>query len=788
VSIPGGWALLRAPAGSDPAGLRWADAAVATPPIAIGREHDDEDVWLRARVTGPGQVVFPMLGPIADLYVDGELRLATRSLFRTHELYLLEGEHELMIALRSPSRMLGAKRPRPRWKTRLTDHQQLRWLRTPLLGRMPSWSADAAPRGLLRAPRLLRASELDARRVGLHAWLDGDRGRVAVLLPPDMAGDAQLRVGDHTTTIQDRSAVLTLDDPPRWWPHTHGEPARLTAQLRCRGHELALGHVGFRSIAIDDPRRFGLRWNGVPVFCRGAVFVPDPRRDDPEADRRALIALRDAGGNMVRVGGTMRYEDARFFDWCDELGLMVWQDFMFANMDYPVDDDAFSAEVTAEVDEQLARWAAHPSLAVLCGGSEVAQQAAMVGQPPERWYGPLFQTLLPERCHAVLPEIPYVPNSPSSPLEGDGAEAPPPLPFRPDVGVAHYYGVGAYLRPFEDARRAEVAFASECLALANVPEPAAVDALFGDEAPAVHTPTWKRGVPRDHGVGWDFEDVRDHYHALLFGREAMADRYADTEGYLERARITSAEVLLRTYSEWRRAGSSTHGGLVWFLRDLLPGAGWGLLDVDGNAKSPLLALRRAWSPTALLLTDEGNNGLRLHVVHEGPARRALRVEVTLHRLDGTRVAQTERSLEIAGRSALALDVEGMFGAFRDVGYAFRFGPRAHDVLLARLCEGEQQIGEAAHLPPVLPSALPDPGLSAAARRLDDGTLRVRVQAQGLALFVVARVPGWHTDDGYFHLGPGHARELTFRASPGAPPPRGDVHALGAPPARIAEAK
>src|SRR5205823_30227 len=94
-----------------------------------------------------------------------------------------------------------------------------------------------------------------------------------------------------------------------------------------------------------------------------------------ETVARDLRLARDAGVNMLRVGGTMVYESEHFYRLCDELGILVWQDFMFANMDYPVDDPGFAANIEAEAKEQLTRLAPHPSLAVLCGNSEVEQQA-----------------------------------------------------------------------------------------------------------------------------------------------------------------------------------------------------------------------------------------------------------------------------------------------------------------------------------------------------------------------------------------------------------------------------
>src|SRR4051812_8869638 len=116
----------------------------------------------------------------------------------------------------------------------------------------------------------------------------------------------------------------------------------------------------------------------------------------------------------------------------------------------------------------------------------------MLGLDPELGRRELFGELLPAAVRAAEVDAVYVPSAPC------GGE----LPFRPDQGVANYYGVGGYRRQLEDARRAEVRFAAECLAFANVPDEVTVP---------VHDPRWKAGIPRDMSAGWDFDDVRDHY-------------------------------------------------------------------------------------------------------------------------------------------------------------------------------------------------------------------------------------------------------------------------------------
>ena len=213
--------------------------------------------------------------------------------------------------------------------------------------------------------------------------------------------------------------------------------------------------------------------------------------------------------NMLRVPGFGPYEQGAFHDLCDELGILVWQDLMFASMDYPFDDEGFARIAEAEVRDVARRLAGRPSTAVLCGNSEVEQQVAMLGLDVALARIPFFDSVVPEIATAAGLDAVYVP---SAPFGGE-------LPMRPDRGVANYYGVGGYRGPLSDARTSGVLFAAECLAFANIPDDEALASLV-PEPPGeafMHHPRWKAGVARDAGAGWDFDDLRDHYLALVFG-------------------------------------------------------------------------------------------------------------------------------------------------------------------------------------------------------------------------------------------------------------------------------
>jgi beta-mannosidase len=476
--------------------------------------------------------------------------------------------------------------------------------------------------------------------------------------------------------------------------------------------------------------------------------------------------MRDANMNMVRVGGTMLYEANAFYELCDELGIMVWQDFMFANFDYPIADEAFAASVREEATQFLRRTQASPSIAMLCGGSEVAQQAAMLGFKSDVWTGPLFDTLLPEVCSVVRPDVPYIK---SSPFGGE-------LPFIANTGVTHFYGVGAYMRPLEDARRAEVKFASECLAFSNVPEAITLDHHF--PVPAVHHPLWKQRVPRDLQASWDFEDVREYYLQLLYKVDPMMLRRTDAARYLELSRAVTGEVMEYVFAEWRRKRSSCAGGLVWTYQDLLPGAGWGVVDSECEPKAAWYALRRAFRPVQVAMTDEGVNGIAIHVINDTAATRDVMLSLSCMR-DANVLMSAERVMQLPAHSADELSANDMLGSFFDVNYSYRFGPLAHDVTVATLQDAASNdlLATAFHFPQ---------GYDLHARDLQ---WQVRVEQDGsewylfiktasLAISVHVTDEKFRAEDNWFHLQANAERRVRLiPRSADALKPDGEVRAL-----------
>jgi beta-mannosidase len=760
-----------------------ADAIRAARGVDAARDLDVDayDWWYRTTLPASdhdSELVFNGLATIADVWLDGEHRLHSENMFRAYvvELPAADTGRQLVIRFAAMAAMFAARRqPRPRWRAGIVAHQNLRWYRTALLGRLPSFAGDAPAAGPWRSievrplgPRVRTYRvRLAGEQVELVAEVEGTVSAARVTL----AGadvDASVTATEYGARLV---AVIDAAGLGRWWPHTHGEPARHDLIIEVDGRRVIVARVGLVAIDVDQSDGgFTLSVNGAPIFVRGACWVPiDPisLRNEPALLRRALEQAAAAGLNMVRVTGTMVYEDDLFYELCDELGILVWQDCMLATLDPPA-DDAFEAELAAEVRHLGHRLAPHACLAVVCGGSETEQQPAMLGLPVDERRLPTVETIIPEVLAEVLPDATYVTSSPTGGIR----------PFALDQGVAQYFGVGGYLRPVTDVKLAGVRFAAECLAFATPPERSSVDAEFGSARLAGHDPRWKRAVPRDRLTSWDFEDVRDHYVREIFGVDAFEIRYFDPDRYLDLGRAAVAQAMTDVFTYWRRPDSTCAGGLVLTLRDLVPGAGWGLVDSTGLPKAPWYALRRVLAPVGLGATDEGLNGIDLHLWNDGPHSLGGELEVALFAPGGHEVASVVGPVTLGPRSGQTMSVEDLVGRFLDINHAYRFGPSTVEVVHAVLRVDGVVVAELTHLATSQRHQPAEADVSGRFGNDADGWY-VTLESARTARWVALDIAGWVPLESWFHLAPGRSRVVRLNPvqADADREPRGSVRAL-----------
>lgn len=776
ITLSDGWQMLMTPAGAfvDPVAIKdRTDATAAPVPGTLAQalmdagRYDpskphhlhDQDAWyfnnIETEYAGRAVLRFEGLASISDVYLNGALIQHVQSMFlETNVEVSLSGYDELAICFRALDPHLNSPRKRARWRSAMMSHQGLRYLRTTALGYMPGWCPEIQAVGPYRPITLITDNRPLVSEISVRTEFDPCGGG-ALYFEAEFSStftSAKLHCAGHETDIEltadsKRFAKLQLSEISPWWPNSHGAATLYDVDLIIDGQRHDLGKTGFRHIEAHqgkDGQGFGLRINGHPIFCRGAVWSSaDLIRLSSSRETYEPILRRaaEAGMNMLRIAGTGVYEGGAFFELCDELGIMVWQDLMLANFDYPAHDESFMSLLGAEVDQLLLRHRHNPSLIVLCGGSEMQQQAAMFGLSAEKRTMPELDSLLATHAQALRPDLITVPNSPFG-----GA-----LPFQPNRGVAHYFGVGAYRQPLSDARRAHVSFASECLALSHIPED---DALPTRES---KTEAWLSLIPSDRGADWNFEDIRDHYMHLLYGADAEGLRNSDVERYIALSRATSAELATELYSEFRRNGSSCNGALMLMLQDLYPSCGWGLLDSEGLPKSPYLAAKRIFRPIGISITDEATNGLDIHLWNESSRGTDCRIELNCIKDGSVKVLSVSKDILLSPRSSQQISAYELIGAFFDVNHAYRFGPASHEVTHMRLTDNATNLtlGDAFHFPLGRQAALFDAKLEI--KKHEDHSMTIA--ASQFAQSVHITCPGFCPADNYFHMAAGEEKKV-----------------------------
>ncbi|NJN79294.1 MAG: glycoside hydrolase family 2 protein [Anaerolineales bacterium] len=710
-------------------------------------------------------LIFDGLATLAEIWLNDEKILTTENMFLQYKVDVtekLKEKNTLAIRFRSIHQALEVQRKRPKWKTKLVENQNLRWFRTTLLGFIPGWTPPIKPIGIWREVHLESVEIANITDFNLQTLLKNSNGVVKVKANIENLADQPCEIlfeinNDKYSLFTGSSQNIQIDKEiilqniKSWNPHTHGEanlyPCKLILKVANQVTALKEARVGFRQVHLNrENNLFQIQINNKNIFARGAVWtINDIVSLDGNEDelKTALTLARDAGMNMLRIGGTMIYEQDAFYDLCDELGIMIWQDFIFANMDYPVNDESFHQNILDEANYQIKRLSEHASVIFYCGNSEVEQQAAMLGIPNEMWRNDWFANELPALIKTLHEDSLYVPSSPSEGV----------FPFYTSEGVTHYYGVGAYLRDVNDARRADVKFTSETLGFSNIPE----DKIISDIKNNFEL--WKHGVPHDTGAEWDFEDVREHYMKKLFNVNVTELKNKDLDRYLILGRVTTGEMASQVFSEWRSSYSNCNGGLVWFYKDIVPGAGWGVIDSQNNPKATYYYLKRIFQPVQVTITDEGLQGLHLHIINESPLTFAGTIEFAMIKDGNLPVAKAQKEIKVESNQRVRIIVEEMLGGFYDTSYAYKFGPPKQDVSCATL-KGEHGkiVSQQFHFP--LTHHLPFVDANVIAELTDNG---LSISSDNFLYSVQIQSEGVIPEDNFFHLMPNEKKEIKFKS-------------------------
>jgi len=557
--------------------------------------------------------------------------------------------------------------------------------------RLESWNAQRITNVAVQT------TALDAQRAALLVQVEVEaaaarQARVQVeMLDPDgrvaatVEQPAALRAG-----VQVLSVPVQLAQPRRWWPVGHGEQARYTVRARVddgsRDAAERSIRTGLRTVELrreDDAKGgqgFAFVINGVPIFAKGANVIPFdmfPARVDPARIRRELTAARDANMNMLRNWGGGYYEDDAFFDIADELGLLVWQDFMFGGGMQPGYDPAFRANVVAEARDNVRRLRGHPSVVLWCGNNEEETawkdwghgrdlKAADPAFAARVWQG--YVDLFGNDLRRVVAEdglgVPYWSSSPSNDLDTVANDS--------TRGDKHYWQVwGNPALPVQAYLRETPRFMSE-YGLQAWPVLRTLDGIIPAGERQVDSATVKAHQKFMAGEG---------NQRLLQYVEREFGTPRDFADFVYLSQVMQAEGIELAALHHRASRPYTMGSLYWQLNDVWPGASWSSIDYAGRWKALHFHAKRFFADHAVAaLRDEGVTRVSLLNDLQKPLKAQWRLRVM--DVDGDQVSKQQHAVTVPALSSLEV---GRFGDAELLGTA----DPARTVAVVELLDGSR---------------------------------------------------------------------------------------------------
>ncbi|MBI9055697.1 MAG: glycoside hydrolase family 2 protein [Bacteroidales bacterium] len=412
----------------------------------------------------------------------------------------------------------------------------------------------------------------------------------------DFHGDISIRATNENLNFQfDNISIrndvywydfrLEIKNPKLWWTHNLGTPFLYDFEVQLSEKE-EIKHskkiqVGIRTIElIRDKDSFGesfyFKLNGVPIFMKGANYIPQssfPGNVSTDNYKRIISDAKSANMNMLRLWGGGIYEKDIFYDLCDEAGILIWQDFMFANAMY-LNDSLFLKNIRTEAEFQVQRLSKHPSVAVWCGNNEIDEAWHNWGwsnnyskkDSTEIWnnYIDIFHNILPNIVQEVSPEIPY---TSSSPLFGRGN------PRSSFEGDNHYWYVWHDAYDFDWYNKVTGRFMSE-FGFQSYPSIETIYLIDSSESVTINSKS--------------IQAHQKHHKGNYLINHYMKNYYPvpdNTEDFIYVSQLLQAEGIRTGILAQRRAKPFCMGSLYWQLNDCWPAISWSSIDYSGNWKA-----------------------------------------------------------------------------------------------------------------------------------------------------------------------------------------------------------
>jgi beta-mannosidase len=622
------------------------------------------------------ELVFDGLDAFCEVSLNGQPVLTANNMFRTWRIdakpFLHPGDNTLLVVFPSPIKAAEKVAAGDHWRVPIGIADKT-YVRKAAYEYGWDWGPRFVTSGIWRPARLEVWD--DARISGLHirqrdvtaavAHLDAEvevfasaDGAAEVTVQYDHAGKSD-EVARHVALHAGLNHVdlpVEIAHPELWWPAGEGaQPLyAFSTQLKVGGAVVDERKIrtGLRSVELRrEPDAWGRSFefvvNGVPIFAKGADVIPFdsfPNRVTAREYRRVLESARDANMNMIRHWGGGYYETDEFYEICDELGIMVWQDFMFGNDWQPGVYD-FKLNVAQEIEDQVTRLRDHPCLVLWCGNNETEAAFQWITRARsidntaqiQMWkdYLTLFYGVVGQTVRRLDPETPYWSSSPTTDFDSNAEDASSAY----KTGDFHDWSVWHGRVPFSDYEKHLNRFVSE-YGFQSFPEMRTVEAFTAPEdRTGILTPVMLAHQKNQQG------NSIIHDYLLKDYQEPK-----DFPSFLYVSQVLQAEGIKVGAEHLRRHRPETMGSLFWQLNDCWPVASWSSIDYYGRWKALQYYARRFYAPV-LVSPHVEDGALAVYVVSDrlAPVTGSLRVRVMS--LDGATLDDTTLTVQVPALSS-----------------------------------------------------------------------------------------------------------------------------------------
>ena len=441
---------------------------------------------------------------------------------------------------------------------------------------------------------------------------------------------------------------FSIDKPDLWWPSGHGDQPLYTFSLSIESstnHVQFLERIGIRDVFIKRERdekgkSFEIHINGKPIFSKGANWIPADSfttRIQPDDYKKLIATARDANMNTLRIWGGGIYEPDIFYELCDEMGIMVWQDFMFACSMYPAHEE-FLASVEREAEYQLKRLKSHPSIILWCGNNEIASGWLSWGWkeelPSSVWddYKKIFHDLLPNVCEKLDPERLYWPSSPGHSL------TPPESDQIYGSGDNHFWGVWHGGDGFDAFEENIGRFLSE-YGMQSFPEIGTIMKFAEEKDLDINSKVMKDRQKASLGTGNLVKYIEDYFSSQT-----------DFRSIVVLSQIMQAFAIKTAVEIHRRSMPFCMGTLYWQLNDCWPAISWSSVDYFGNWKALHYHAKRFFNEIIIVIYEKEEH-IHISVVNDQHKTVESLIKFQLSAFDGSMLHEKTFDYTIAEASS-----------------------------------------------------------------------------------------------------------------------------------------